>query len=191
MKLADDVTPPVVEDSPVQVWLVDDNTQLRTLIAEALERAGRISCTRQFDCPNGLISTLASRQGPDVILLDVQMGELNGLDALPSIKSLSPNTRVFMLTTFFDLTWKTRAMDNGASGYYLKWDAMDQLVLSIRDRSSEGKPVRRRPRRFKRAASEPAAAAVPEASSRLVPDNAVPNGRRGALLGWFRRLARN
>jgi two-component system response regulator DesR len=169
----------------VQVWLVDDNSTLRGLIAESLEREGSIQCARQFDSPNGLLSTLASRTGPDVILLDVQMGELNGLDALPAIKSLARDTRVFMLTTFFDPSWHKRAMESGASGYHLKGESMEQLVQSIRDRSSDSQTVRRRRRPACRTAqSDPiakqtATAARPAAKS--------GHGRTG-LLGWFRRL---
>jgi len=73
----------------VRVWLVDDNDQLRTLIAEVLGRQGGIECARQFSSPDALLSELASKSGPDVILLDVQMGDRNGLDAVRPIKSLT------------------------------------------------------------------------------------------------------
>jgi DNA-binding NarL/FixJ family response regulator len=176
---------------PVQVWLVDDNNRLRSLIAECLERQGSINCTRQFDSPNGLLSTLASRTGPDVILLDVQMGEWNGLDALPAIKSLARETRVFMLTTFFDPAWHKQAMESGASGYHLKGDSMEQLVQSIRDRSGIGVPVRRRTRRA-------ACSTLPGKSSSAArqPSGAGPNSVRPArktvpLFGWLKRLASN
>ena len=168
----------------VQVWLVDDNSTLRGLIAESLEREGSIQCARQFDSPNGLLSTLASRTGPDVILLDVQMGELNGLDALPAIKSLARDTRVFMLTTFFDPSWHKRAMESGASGYHLKGESMEQLAQSIRDRSSDSQTVRRRRR--------PACRTTPEPAPKQTTTAARPAAQRGqgrtGLLGWFRRL---
>jgi len=170
----------------MQVWLVDDNRMLRGLIAETLEREGSIQCSRQFDSPNGLLSTLASRTGPDVILLDVQMGELNGLDALPAIKSLARDTRVFMLTTFFNPAWHKQAMESGASGYHLKGESLENLVHSIQDRTNIGQPRRRRRVPGCRARqSEPAATSG--SSSSL----AKTTQRRTGVLGWFKRLTAN
>ena len=83
----------------VQVWLVDDNDEL----AEAGRRSTGpwegIECARDFSSPDALLSELASKPGPDVILLDVQMGDRNGLDAVRPIKSLTRSTRVLMYTT--------------------------------------------------------------------------------------------
>ena len=169
--------------STVQVWLVDDNSTLRGLIAETLEREGSIQCSRQFDSPNGLLSTLASRTGPDVILLDVQMGELNGLDALPAIKSLARDTRVFMLTTFFNPAWHKRAMESGASGYHLKGESIEKLVHSIQDRSSVSQPTLSRRRPTCRVVQSKAVA-QPAASTPMV---GATQSRTG-VLGWLRRL---
>jgi DNA-binding NarL/FixJ family response regulator len=85
----------------LKVWLVDDNDRLRTLISELLGLEADIECARQFSSPDQLLSTLASRPGPDVILLDVQMGDRNGLDVVRPIKSLTPTTRVLMFTSCF------------------------------------------------------------------------------------------
>jgi DNA-binding NtrC family response regulator len=123
---------------PVHVWLVDDQASLRALIAETLERQGGIVCTRQFHSPNALLSALASRVGPDVILLDVQMGEANGIDAIPAIKSLSRSTRVLMLTTCYDMDWHQQALDSGAAGYLLKTDSVERLAGSICARGDAG-----------------------------------------------------
>jgi DNA-binding NarL/FixJ family response regulator len=169
-------------ETALQVWLVDDNSMLRGLIAEILERESGIRCSRQFDSPNGLLSTLASRTGPDVILLDVQMGELNGLDALPAIKSLARDTRVFMLTTFFNPAWHKQAMESGASGYHLKGESLERLVHSIQDRSSTETPVRRR---------RPSCRATP-AERMDKPESAAASAKtvrpRTGVLGWFKRL---
>jgi DNA-binding NarL/FixJ family response regulator len=180
MKINVQMSPGSDVEQPVQVWLVDDNNRLRELIAETLERQGAIRCARQFDSPNGLLSTLASRTGPDVILLDIQMGELNGLDALPAIKSLARETRVFMLTTFFDPAWHQQAMESGASGYHLKGDSLEKLVASIRDRHATELPIRRRRRR----PSCPTTATVTSSAS-------VGGPKRSGWLGWFRRIASN
>jgi DNA-binding NarL/FixJ family response regulator len=130
----------------VQVWLVDDNDELRGLIAELLSAHGGIDCARHFSCPDALLSTLASRPGPDVILLDVQMRDRNGLDAVRPIKSLNRSTRVLMFTTANNRDWRQRALEEGASDYLLKTEAMEQVAARIRRAAEEPptRPARRR-----------------------------------------------
>ena len=134
----------------VSVWLVDDDDQLRTLVAEILGYHRGIVCARHFSSPDALLSTLASKPGPDVILLDVQMGDRNGLDAVRPIKSLTRSTRVLMFTTCFNREWRERALGDGASDYLLKSDAMEKVAARIRCPANDPLPnpnARRRSRR--------------------------------------------
>jgi DNA-binding NarL/FixJ family response regulator len=116
----------------VKVWLVDDNDELRSLIAEVLGRQDGIECARHFASPDALLSELASKPGPDVILLDVQMGDRNGLDAVRPIKSLTRSTRVLMYTTCNNPEWRERALYDGASDYLLKSYAVERVAARIR-----------------------------------------------------------
>ena len=132
----------------VRVWLVDDNDQLRGMIADILTQFGGIDCARHFSSPDALLSELASKPGPDVILLDVQMGDRNGLDAVRPIKSLTRSTRVLMFTTCFNPEWRERALGDGASGYLLKSEAMEKVAARIRCPANDPAPktyARRRP----------------------------------------------
>jgi len=131
---------PSVSNAAVRVWLVDDNEELRKMVAELLGRYGGIECSRHFSSPDALLSTLASKPGPDVILLDVQMGERNGLDAVRPIKSLTPSTRVLMFTTANNRAWRERALGEGASDYLLKSAAMEHIVERIRTPSQDPAP---------------------------------------------------
>jgi DNA-binding NarL/FixJ family response regulator len=134
----------------VKVWLVDDNDQLRKLIAEVLGRQDGIECARHFSSPDALLSELASKPGPDVILLDVQMGDRNGLDAVRPIKSLTRSTRVLMYTTCYNPAWRERALSEGASDYLLKSYAVERVAARIRCPANDPAPgdyARRRPNR--------------------------------------------
>lgn len=176
---------------PVNVWLVDDHAPLRALIAETLERQGGIVCARQFHSPNALLSALASRVGPDVILLDVQMGEANGIDAIPAIKSLSRSTRVLMLTTCYDQEWHQQALASGAAGYLLKTDSVERLAGSICARGDtadrqlmRGEAMRTPVRRRRTPCPEPASAprsSPPQPQHRKTP----------ALIRWLRSFGKN
>lgn len=118
---------------PISLWLVDDNRRLRATLSELFARCDGIRCTGTFGSPNEVLSALASKVGPDVILLDVHMGDLNGLDAIRPIKSLSRATQVLMLTTFFDSESESRALTSGASGFLLKSFPMETILKSIRE----------------------------------------------------------
>jgi len=118
--------------TPISLWLVDDNRRLRATLSELFERCEGIRCTGTFSSPNEVLSALASKVGPDVILLDVHMGDMNGLDAIRPIKSLSRATQVLMLTTFFDSESESRALTSGASGFLLKSFPMETILKSIR-----------------------------------------------------------
>jgi DNA-binding NarL/FixJ family response regulator len=116
----------------VRVWLVDDNNEIRKMVANLLGHQGGIECARHFSSPDALLSALASKPGPDVILLDVQMGDRNGLDAVRPIKSLTRSTRVLMFTTCNNPEWRERALSEGASDYLLKSSPLEQVARRIR-----------------------------------------------------------
>jgi DNA-binding NarL/FixJ family response regulator len=139
-------TAQATSDSPeaaaptVRVWLVDDNDELRAMVADLLTRYGGIECARHFSSPDALLSELASKPGPDVILLDVQMGDRNGLDAVRPIKSLTRSTRVLMFTTCYNPEWRARALGDGASGYLLKTEAIENVAARIRSPAGDSVP---------------------------------------------------
>ena len=138
----------------LKVWLVDDNDRLRTLIGELLGLEVDIECARQFSSPDQLLSTLASRPGPEVILLDVQMGDRNGLDAVRPIKSLTLTTRVLMFTSCFNPEWRARALSEGASDYLLKTDTLKKVAARIRCPATDANPLTQLRRRVKRPAAQ-------------------------------------
>lgn len=130
--------------SPIQVWVVDDNDCIREEVVKLLGRQAGITCQRDFDSPNAVLSVLASKPGPDVILLDIQMGEFSGLDAVRPIRSLSRSTRVLMFTTFFDHEARQCALAEGASGFLLKHDPAEEVVAHIRRAWAQPAPAVRR-----------------------------------------------
>ncbi len=143
--------PPLDQSSAIKVWLVDDNARFRNLVADILGEVNGIQCVRHFSSPTELLSTLASKTGPDVILLDVQMGNENGVDAVRLIKSLARTTRVLMFTTCFDSELRERALSDGASDYLIKGGPLDKLIESIRRPDDPAKACTSRRRRPTRA----------------------------------------
>ncbi len=129
------------ESSPtIKVWLVDDNQPLRNALKDLLNRFEGVECVADFPSPNAVLSALASKSGPDVILLDIQMGPASGLDAIRPIKALSRSTQVLMFTSCFDSEAKRRALTSGATGFLLKQSAIEKIVSSIQDATRNPAP---------------------------------------------------
>jgi CheY-like chemotaxis protein len=108
------------------VWLVDDNRNLRELLAGLLAADGEFECARQFASAEALLDVLAGEAPPEVILLDNQMGGMTGLAALRPIKRLAPSTRVLMLTGCSDGETRARALRDGAADFLSKsWNILE------------------------------------------------------------------
>ncbi len=127
------------------LWLVDDNDEFRQLLAERFRHVPDLDCTRQFGSAEALLAALAVEPAPDVILSDVQMDKLSGVDAVAPIKQLAPRTYVVLLTTFYDSKAALKAHQAGASGFLLKRYAFREIleytqktVAGRRPRSIEG-----------------------------------------------------
>jgi DNA-binding NarL/FixJ family response regulator len=69
---------------------------------------------------------------PDVIIADISMPELNGIEALEEVRKFNPNVRVIFLTMHRDVAYARRALEAGAVGFVVKHAALDELVLAVR-----------------------------------------------------------
>jgi len=74
----------------------------------------------------------ARRLKPDVIVADINMPRLNGLDAMDELKRNTPRAKVVFLTMHHDVAYARRALEAGALGFVLKHSAPDELLLAIR-----------------------------------------------------------
>ena len=75
---------------------------------------------------------IAAKEMPDLVLMDLKMPILNGVEATRKIKELYPNVKVLVLTTYDDDEWLFDAVKAGASGYLLKDTPRDKLIQAIR-----------------------------------------------------------
>ncbi len=81
---------------------------------------------------------LVEKLKPDVLLLDIRMPIMDGVEATATLKKKSPETSIIILTTFDDDEYVLKAIRNGASGYLLKSSGMDELAQAIRTVHSGG-----------------------------------------------------
>jgi ActR/RegA family two-component response regulator len=129
-----------VPNPPIRVLLIDDEERFVLNLAK-LMRARGFDVFTAFDGPSGIA---AAEQGVDVVVLDVKMPGMGGIEALQQIKAASPETEVLMLTGHADLETGIEAMREGALDYLMKPCDIDDLVAKIREAHEIG-GIKRRP----------------------------------------------
>lgn len=129
-----------MKGAPIRLWLVEDHAGFRRDLETVLKRRG-FSCERVFSSARGLFSELSAAALPDVMLLDIRMPQVSGLDALEEIKRLFPSLVVIMLTASDDESDLLAALKKGASGYLLKTSTPDEIEAAIRRAVSGGVTV--------------------------------------------------
>jgi DNA-binding NarL/FixJ family response regulator len=115
----------------VRVVVADDQALVRAGFRAILETAGGIEVVAEAATGEEAVMQ-ARRHRPDVVLLDIQMPRLDGLDAARRILATSPAPRVIMLTTFDLDEYLYEAMRAGASGFLVKDTPRDQLIAAVR-----------------------------------------------------------
>jgi len=122
----------------IKVALVDDNSFLRSTILEKLQFFDDVNC--RFVAENGmdLLKKIVDNTTVELILMDIEMPQMNGIDATAEIKRLYPHIKVIMLTVFDNDENIFRSIKAGADGYLLKEITPDELYKAIIDTMNGG-----------------------------------------------------
>jgi len=114
----------------IKILLADDHQVLREGICSLLEKQGNIDVVAQAE--NGRTAVKISRElKPDVVIMDIAMPDLNGIEATRQILSESPDVKVIALSMHSDRRFVAEMLKAGASGYLLKNSAFQQLTNAI------------------------------------------------------------
>ena len=122
---------PAGQPPPIRVLLADDHAMLREGIRLSLEAMGDMLVVAEADDGASAVQQTAETR-PDVVVLDVTMPRLNGLEALRQIKRAHPDLPVLILSMHDNETYVLQALQAGASGYVLKRSAARELASAIR-----------------------------------------------------------
>lgn len=115
----------------IRLILADDHAVVRSGIRMLLEAQPDIEIVAEVESGRQAIEEVRKTR-PDVVLMDVQMPELNGIEATQQIKKLAPETAILALTMHEDDQYFFEMLHSGASGYVPKRAAPDELVTAIR-----------------------------------------------------------
>ena len=114
----------------MHVLLIDDHALFRFGLGELLERRG-ITVDAQGDCEAGIARVMETR--PDVVLLDLRMPQMTGLEVLKRLRETGQTMPIAMLTTSTDERDLIAALQAGAQGYLLKDMEPDELIAALKN----------------------------------------------------------
>lgn len=124
-------TPPPETPRAIRVLCVDDHQIVREGLGMLIARQGDMEVAGLAGSGEDAVR-LFERLHPDVTLMDLQMGQMTGVDAIIAIRRIDPRARIVVLTMFHGDEDIFRALAAGASGYVMKDTAFADLVQSIR-----------------------------------------------------------
>jgi DNA-binding NarL/FixJ family response regulator len=124
----------------ITVSLVEDNEQLRGTLARVVGRAEGFECLSQYGTAEAALEGLPADK-PQVVLMDINLPGMNGVECVRKLKQLLPATQVIMLTAYEDTDNIFNALAAGAAGYLLKRTKSAELLDAIKDVLKGGSPM--------------------------------------------------
>jgi DNA-binding NarL/FixJ family response regulator len=115
-----------------RVWLVEDNELYRRSLADLLGVADDLDCALAVGSCEEALAGLDAGEIPDIVFMDIGLPGMNGIEGTRRIRSLSPTSRVVMLTVHEEDDKVFEAICAGASGYLLKSAPADRIVEAVR-----------------------------------------------------------
>ncbi|MBL9158042.1 MAG: response regulator transcription factor [Verrucomicrobiales bacterium] len=127
--------------APTRVWMVEDNETLRRTVARVLDRQKDMRCVHQYERCEDAIEALVAGERPDVMLFDIGLPGMSGIEGIRRIKTALPEIEILVFSVFDDNEKVFNAICAGASGYLLKTSSMGEIPDAIREILAGGAPI--------------------------------------------------
>ena len=120
-------------NDPATVWIVEDRQDFREAVHNLLSGQSGISCSHALASCEELFAALNETFAPEVILMDIGLPGMSGIEGVKRLKTIAPSTQVIMLTIHEDNDRIFEAICAGASGYLLKTTPAAKIIESIEE----------------------------------------------------------
>ena len=124
----------------VRVAIVEDDDQLRREFTRLVENAGDMTCVGDSSSAEAALTAIP-RSSPDVVLMDLNLPGMNGIECTRRLKELRPETQIVMLTSFESNDAIFESLAAGATGYVLKRAPAAEILEAVRDVHAGGSPM--------------------------------------------------
>jgi RNA polymerase sigma factor (sigma-70 family) len=125
---------------PITVSIVEDSDKLRETFVRVLNRTEGFRCVSQYANAEDALKDLPQAK-PDVVLMDINLPGMNGVECVRQLKKNAPEIQVMMLTVYEDTENIFDALAAGANGYMLKRTAARELLEAIKEVQRGGSPM--------------------------------------------------
>ena len=124
----------------ILVGIVEDDPSIRESVASLIDSAPGYSCTLAYD---SVESALASMRppAPNVLLMDINLGGMSGIEGVRRFKALFPEMQIIMLTVFEENDKIFQSLCAGASGYLLKRTPPEKILEAVKEVQQGGAPM--------------------------------------------------
>lgn len=130
----------IAQNMQVKVAIVDDDEGIRTSLAALIRRAPALKLAGDYPDAETALKEIP-RHPPDVVLMDINLPGIKGVECVRQLKSTLPKVQFLMLTVYEDSDSLFNSLKAGASGYLLKRTASARLLEAIRDVHGGGSPM--------------------------------------------------
>ena len=130
----------MTEKVPIKVAIVDDDEGIRGSLATLIRRAPALRLAGEYPDAETALKEIPNRS-PDVVLMDINLPGMKGVECVRQLKSILPRVQFLMLTIYEDSDSLFNSLKAGASGYLLKRTASARLIEAIQDVHAGGSPM--------------------------------------------------
>ena len=124
----------------ISVAIVEDEARIRSQMAMFISEAPGFSCQGVFRSAEQALHHIP-RRPPDVVLMDINLGGMSGVECTFRLKKLVPQVQIVMLTVYDDSEQIFKALEMGASGYLLKRTPPDEILKAVGEVHHGGAPM--------------------------------------------------
>jgi DNA-binding NarL/FixJ family response regulator len=124
----------------IRIAIVEDNAQIRGTLAQLIADARGYTCVCACETAEKALR-LVPRHAPEVVIMDIQLPDLSGIECTARLKRILPETQVMIFTVYEDNDQIFQALEAGASGYLLKRTTPAEILEAITDIKDGGAPM--------------------------------------------------
>jgi len=128
-------------NTPISIVLIEDHAVYRESVCQALESIDHYCCTGKFSNLEDALEAANKGLDAHIILLDLGLPGMSGLDGIVLLRELLPDTRIIVLTAFTDREKVFDALKSGAHGYLIKSATATHLINALDEVTSGGTPL--------------------------------------------------
>ena len=128
-------------DEKHTVWVVEDNEEFGHQLSGLLNLSDSFTCEHLFTACEPALHLLRNDALPDLVLMDIGLPGMNGIEGVREIKAVAPSVEVVILTVFEDSEKVFQAIGAGASGYLHKSATLETIVESLKSILAGGAPI--------------------------------------------------